>query len=36
MLAALLNIGVEKNSVPFSAGTKPTFTKPGSYGEKET
>jgi len=35
VMAALPNIGVEKNGVPFSATTRPTYTKPGSYGKKE-
>ena len=36
VMAALPNIGVEKNGAPFSATTRPTYTKPGSYGEKKT
>jgi len=31
MMAALLNMGVEKNDVPFSATTTPMYTNPGSY-----
>ena len=36
MMAALPHIDVEKNGVLFSATTRPMYTKPGIYGEKET
>jgi len=32
VMTALLSISVEKNGAPFSATTRPTYTKPGSYG----